>query len=132
MALNRTSQSNEEGGADEQVTTSSRNNSTTRKGVAKSIAKEISAAKKIAKRTGNTDRDQSSTRQATTKRNSDTKQIQDASDSDLSVTTTVRPARVQRTTQSATSTSQVTRDTIGLQISFSVPIVAGLDSAPSL
>ena len=130
-SLNRTRQSNTEGGADIQATVSSKTATTSRDGTAKSTSKETGKSAKKSKQTSKASRAQTGTRTATTKRDGSTSQVQNAADNDSSVTTTVRPARVQISKQSATGTTQNAYDAVGLQISFSVPIVAGLDSAPS-
>lgn len=131
MALNRTRQSNSESGSDVQATVSTKSVSSLRTGNATSTSKETQKSKKKSKQSSRATRAQTGTRTATTKRDGSTSQIQNASDNDSSVTTTVRPARVQISKQSATGTTQNAYDAVGLQISFSVPIVAGLDSAPS-
>lgn len=131
MALNRTSQSSADSGTDIQATSSTKTTAQNRTNARTSSGKDNASSRKTTSQKNKTVRAQISTRETLAKRDASSNQTQVAEDNDSSETTTVRPARVQISKQSATGTTQNAYEAVGLQISFSVPIVAGLDSAPS-
>lgn len=130
-SLNRTRQSNSESGSDVQQTTATKQSTQSRTGKSTSATQETNTNSKSSKQTSTATREQTGSRKTSTVRAGKTTQEQETTDDDSSTTTTEREARTQVTKKSATGTNQNAYEAVGLQISFSVPIVAGLDSAPS-